>query len=455
MPFVHLHNHFLGSYSDSALAIGAGLDRARGLGQTAMAITDHGEVAFTPQFWRACTERGMSPILGCECYFVEDAPVKIELDDAHRNHLVLLAKDNRGYINLVRMMSEAWLNHCFRGTRGLIDWRLLEKYHEGLICLSACFYGSFPLTIIRGGLAAGKRELARYLDIFGDDFYPEMSRIGFEEQEIANEHIVEISRELGLKPVVTNDVHYPRPEDWVAHDIIIKTRFGSVSDFSIGTRDIWLKSEAEMRTLGFDDVFLDNTLEVAEKCRAGMPAGPVSPGDLTRLKSRCLETLGTSASVTPAGPDDPALLVVSRPDRATALRRLREEFGANCVCPAAEFVPIGGADALRYTAEVLGIPQDEISPALRDIPEDESVDIILARGGSPAALCRAHPAVARWAEKIESIPRLSLPSEDTFIITTAPARESLPLKRRSDGVFCQYDAVGARIAGFLTIRLIS
>ena len=140
MEFVHLHSHFWGSYSDSALALDEGLDRAAALVQRAMSITDHGELAFAPRFYRAARARGMNPLLGCECYFVENALESIARDDAHRNHLVLIAKNAEGYRNLVALTSDAWLDHCFRGNRGTVDWSLLEKYHRGLACSSGCFY---------------------------------------------------------------------------------------------------------------------------------------------------------------------------------------------------------------------------------------------------------------------------------------------------------------------------
>lgn len=176
-----------------------------------------------------------------------------------------------------------------------MDWSLLERYHRGLSCSSACFWGSFPLAIIRRGRAAGERELRRYLEIFGDDFHPEMSSLGYAEQEISNAAILELAPRRGLKAVVTNDVHYAHPEDWVAHDIIVKTRFGKVSDFAVTTRSIWLKGLDEMRALGFPDSFLANTAEVAAGCDVRLPPFPFSPpvlhgspaADLRALAARC------------------------------------------------------------------------------------------------------------------------------------------------------------------------
>ncbi len=530
MDFTHLHNHFWGSYSDSALSIDEGLDRAAELGMTAMAITDHGELAFVPAFHRACVERGMNPLLGCECYFVDSARDAIERNDERRNHLILLAKDARGYRNLVSLTSEAWLNNCFRGARGLVDWELLGKYHEGLICLSGCYYGSFPLKIIRESPAAGERELRRYLDIFGGDFYPEMSRLGFAEQEISNSAIIGLAPRYGLKPVVTNDVHYPYAEDWIAHDIIAKSRFGKVNDFSVGTKSIWLKSPAEMRELGFEEKHLRNTIGVAEKCAVRLPAGTVSPPLLhgshsedlralrdvceramvertaaaqrpawkerlreeirligrarlagsilavaellscfrrARSKVRLLEGRGAGSATAyllglsdappclPGAPEIGAFtnLALSCPNRGSAVKYLIDKLGGQKVCRAADLIPISGSDALRYTAEVVGVPPEERESGLRDLIPGSTVEKNLAAGTALRELCDKHPETVRWARRIEGIPRTSRPSENTLILTGGPLPRLLPLKRLGATTFAHYDARGARLAGLVTLEL--
>ncbi|MDD5556003.1 MAG: PHP domain-containing protein [bacterium] len=527
IPFVHLHSHFWGSYSDSALSIPEGLDRASELGQTAMAVTDHGELAFAPRFYRACLERGMRPLLGCECYFVRDARESIERDDAHRNHLVLIAKDARGWRNLVSLTSAAWLDNCFRGARGLVDWALLERHHEGLVCLSACYYGSFPLAIIRRGLAAGLRELRRYLDLFGGDFHPELSRLGFEEQEISNAAIVALAPRYGLRPVATNDVHYPHPEDWIAHDIISKTRFGRVTDFSVVTRSIWLKSAGEMLGLGFDDAHLRNAAAVAGKCDLRLPGPPVSPPvlhgspaeDLRLLAARCRSRSGrrrgarerrlgeelrlvgrrglagailAAASVADrfrrrggvraVGPGDrfggtaiAAALGLSDPERpprgapdadafssirlrcpdaAAAARHVLDALGGERACRAAEMVPIGGGEALRFAAEVGGVPEPERRRGLAGADRADSVEANLRRSAPLRRLCDARPAVLRWARRIEGIPRRSRPAAGAIVMTDGPLRELVPLKRHGAKVMAQYDVAGARLAGLATLELV-
>jgi DNA polymerase-3 subunit alpha len=530
MDFVHLHSHFWGSFSDSALALDEALDRAARLGQRAMAITDHGELAFVPQFYRACLARGIHPLLGCECYFVEDARDSIARDDPFRNHLILIAANDEGYRNLVSLTSDAWLERCFRGNRGTVDWGLLERYNSGLACSSACFWGSFPLTTIRRGRVAGERELRRYLAIFGRDFHPEMANLGYEEQEISNAAILDLAPRYGLKAVVTNDVHYVHPEDWVAHDIVVKTRFGKVSDFAVGTRSIWLKGLDEMRALGFDDRHLANTAEVAAGCSARLPPFPFSPPvlhgspeeDLRALASRCasaaaamppgherrrfarrlsceqacvgalglaglllaaaeiasyfggppgrvraraggwegsaiFRALGLSGGAPHRNPPPDAAslsrLAISCPDPEAAAGLLLGRLGPKRACRAAEFVPIRGGDALRYAAEVLGVPEKGRAGGLASVRGGDSVAGAVTRSRSCAAFCAANPLVRRWAERIEGIPRGSRPSPAALVLTNGPIRTLLPLKRLGGSVFSQYDAEGARIAGLCTVEI--
>lgn len=530
MRFVHLHNHFWGSYSDSVLSIPEGLERAATLGYRAMAITDHGELAFAPQFYHSCREGGLNPLLGCECHFVRDARDHILRGDGSRNHLILIAKDMGGYRNLVRLASDAWLNNCFKGSRGLVDWALLEKYHEGIVCLSGCYYGSFPLTLIREGREAGERELRRYLDLFGDDFHPEMSNLGFPEQEISNAAIIELAPGYGLRPVVTNDVHYPYPEDWLAHDIIAKSRFGTVSDFSVVTRSIWLKSVGEMRGLGFDARYLANTVGVAEKCLVQFPPGFVSPPvlnaspeeDVRLLGAMCGDALerrsgsrdknrwhgqvkkelrtieksglagyllllaglvkniqkaGSHAPVTRGratdsavmyllglskevprldslpGADSFAHLVISCPHPEEAIGDLMRTMGDERVCRTAEMVPIRGADALRFTAEVIGVPADLRERGLREVKPDGTVEENISSSTALAELCRTRPDLLRWAARIEGIPRASRPSRRCLALSDEPITQLIPAKRVGDVLCSQYDCANARLAGFLTVEI--
>lgn len=206
--FAHLHCHFLGSYSDSLLDPGRDLSYIKEMGQKAVAITDHGVLDYCYPFYWSCRRVGLHPVLGCEVYFVDDAAKSIETNDSYRNHLILLARDNDGFRNLVRLVNRSWLENNFGETRGLVDWKLLEEFHDGLIALSGCFWGSLPQKYITGGMEEAEKEFRRYYDIFGRDFYPELGRHEIADEEKANEGLIALSKRFGVPPVVTNDSHY-------------------------------------------------------------------------------------------------------------------------------------------------------------------------------------------------------------------------------------------------------
>ncbi|MDP8248686.1 MAG: PHP domain-containing protein [Candidatus Tritonobacter lacicola] len=268
--FVHIHTHFVGSYSDSLMRIEEGVRRIAGLGQPAAVITDHGDLSFIVDFYYACRRHGVKPIIGCECYFVEDARRSIEEKNPYRNHLILLAKDNDGLRNLIALNNDSWLENCYYGQRGLTDWRLLEKYHEGIIASTACYWGAVSRKYVDHGMEEARAMYARYYEIFGEDLYPELGRHGIEDEEKSNEVLLKLAGIFGSKPILTNDVHYLRQEDWVIHDILIKTRHGAASNFSVDGQNFYLKSEEEMALLGFPPSCMETTLEVAEKCNVDL-----------------------------------------------------------------------------------------------------------------------------------------------------------------------------------------
>ncbi|MFH1039221.1 MAG: PHP domain-containing protein [PVC group bacterium] len=394
--FSHLHCHFLGSYSDSLLDPARDLDYIREMGQEAAAITDHGVLDYCYPFDRACRRAGLHPVIGCEVYFVDDAQRSIETGDPYRNHLILLARDNGGFQNLVRLVNQSWIENNFGETRGLVDWKLLEKYHEGLIALSGCFWGSVPQKYITGGLEEAEKEFQRYFDLFGRDFYPELGRHGIPDEEKANEGLIALSRRFGAAPVVTNDAHYARPGDWEFHDIIIKTRFGYPTDFALDVRTYYLKTEDEMRALGFPPEYYDASVEISRRCRV----------DLDEL-----------APALVAGPVRPKDTVVFSPRQ----------------------VLIDAARAIRDVAGAWKVFPGTVEEILRDIPAGMTV---------PAA-CREYPALRRWldehpqvreaAERIQGIPRQSLPDFDTIIpVPLDRLGDSIPLKRSRGEIMAAY-----------------
>lgn len=390
--FAHLHCHFSGSYSDSLLDPEQEPDYLRQLGQRSIALTDHGVVDYAYPFSRSCRSAGLHPVIGCEVYFVDDASESIERSDPYRNHLVLLAADNEGLANLVRLVNASWLENNFGEARGLVDWRLLEKYHRGLIALSGCFWGSLPQKYITAGMEAAEKEFKRYFDIFGRDFHPELGRHGIDDEEKANEGLIALSRRFGVTPVVTNDAHYRRPEDWRFHDILIKTRFGSATDFTLDAREYYLKSERQMLDLGFSPEYCGISEEIARRCRAEPDSLPVD------LRIELPEVAGEAVF-------------------------------------ASRSIIIDGARALRDVAAVRKIGGKELENLLA--PLSEGITLAEARRES-APLARwleRNPGTGEAAEKLEGIPRRIAPDWETVIpIPLDRLRGWLPLRRAGGAV---------------------
>jgi len=393
--FAHLHCHFLGSYSDSLLNAPVALRRLKEMGQPAVAITDHGELAYCLTFYRACRQLDLHPVLGCEFYFVADARAAIERKDGYRNHLILLAKDNRGFSNLIGLNNAAWLENNYGEVRGLIDWELLGRFHAGLIALSGCFWGSLPRKCVTDGFGEAERELRRYLDIFGRDFYPELGRHGIEDEEEANAGLIELSRRYDLKPVVTNDCHYLTQADWEAHDVLIKTRFGYPTDFSVDARNYYLKSEEEMRRLGFPARYYDQTWEIARECRV----------DLENIEF-----------------DD-----------------LRQDFEERDAVFPARLLIIDTRQALEDTASVIGVRKDDLKKGLDLLPPGVGLEEAARNVPLFGQWLKRHPRLRRLAGKLENVPRASEPDfEKLLSISLTEARNFLPLKRSRGEIMVQY-----------------
>ncbi len=394
--FAHLHCHFLGSYSDSLLDPGRELSCVKEMGQEALAITDHGVIDYCVPFYQGCRRVGLHPVIGCEVYFVEDARKSIEENDPYRNHLILLARDNRGFANLVRMVNRSWLDNSFGEIRGLVDWKLLTEYHEGLIALSACFWGSLPQKYITGGLEEAAKEFQRYFDIFGRDFYPELGRHGIPDEEKANRGLIELSRRFGVTPVVTNDAHYRRPEDWEFHDVIIKTRFGYGTDFELDVRNYYLKSEEEMRALGFPPECYDTTVEIAHRCRVDLDAllPDLEPGTLS-----------------------PADEVV---------------FGH-------QQVVIDAAQAIRDVCAAWKIRPDVTGDLLAPVPAGMPLGEACREFPDLRAWLDRNPRIKQAAERIEGIPRVSRPDFGRIVPVSLPRlRDCLPVKRSRGEIIAAY-----------------
>ncbi len=270
MAFTHLHVHTEYSLLDGACRIDKLMARARELGMDSIAITDHGVMFGAVRFFEEAKSAGIKPIIGCECYVAPRTRFdKDPQKDRHQHHLVLLAKDETGYKNLIKMVSLGYKEGYYYKPR--IDHELLEKHHEGLVCLSACLAGKVQHELLEGNYEAAKEEALFFKNLFGDDYYLELQDQGLEEEIGVNEGLRRLSAELGIKMVATNDVHYIHQEDAKAHDVLLcigTKNFLSEDDRMTFPNDqFYLKSEDEMRRI-FSEVpeAIDNTQEIVDKC---------------------------------------------------------------------------------------------------------------------------------------------------------------------------------------------
>ena len=290
MSFVHLHVHTEYSLLDGACRINGMMDRVKELGQTAVAITDHGVMYGCIDFYKAAKAAGVKPIIGCEVYVTRRTIAdRIHGVDNDPYHLVLLCKDRKGYENLCLLVSEAFMYGFYGKPR--VDLAMLRKYHEGLIASSACLAGSIPQRLMEEDYEAAKENALELAEIFGEDnFYLELQDHGIPEQRVVNQGITRIARETGLPLIVTNDAHYLRREDATMQDVLLCIQTGKTVDdpnrMKFQGEEFYLKSEEELRALfpGQEEAF-ENTCRIAERCNLEfvfneyhLPSFPVPQG---------------------------------------------------------------------------------------------------------------------------------------------------------------------------------
>lgn len=269
--FVHLHLHSEYSLLDGACRIKDIPKAVKSVGQNAVAITDHGNMYAAVEFYKACKKEGIKPIIGCEVYLAPGSRFdKARVNNISYYHLVLLAKNEIGYKNLSTLVSFGFTEGFYVKPR--IDMELLEKYSEGLICLSACISGFIPKNILLGDTEAAYEHAKEMQRIFGkDDFYLELQNHGIEEEEIVTGALIELSRRIGAKLVATNDVHYLKKEDSQMQLTLMSVQTNNTvstnSDIAFKTNEFYLKNYDEMLRC-FQDMpsVLEATLEIADKC---------------------------------------------------------------------------------------------------------------------------------------------------------------------------------------------
>ena len=265
--FVHLHLHTEYSLLDGIARIKAVVKLAKERGAPAIAITDHGNMYGVLQFYEECLRNDIKPIIGCEFYCCQDRFNKI--GKAEHDHLILLAKNNDGYKNLMKLNGIAFKEGFHYKPR--IDYTILEEYSNGLICLSACLAGRIPTLIMERRFDEAEKFALKLRDIFKDDFYLELQNHGLPEQADVNNYLNIIAKKHNIKTVATNDVHYVNKEDAEMQDVLMCVQMGKTFDdpqrLKFPTDEFYLKTEEEMRKamVGYEDS-LPTTLEIASKC---------------------------------------------------------------------------------------------------------------------------------------------------------------------------------------------
>ncbi len=269
--FVHLHVHTEFSLLDGLARIERLVDMVKERGWKSIAITDHGNMHGVIKFFEACVQKGIKPIVGEEFYICNDMKSRTNRGDT--GHLILLAKNNEGYQNLLKLSSFAYLDGMYYKPR--IDYALLEKHSEGLICLSACLAGHIPQAIMRREFDEAERLALWFKNLFGDDFYLEIQDHGIPEEREVLIKLSEMSERLNIPLVATNDVHYLEKEDAELQDVLMCVQMGKTIDdpdrMKFSTNEFYFKTYEEMEEAlpGFSEA-LDRTLEIADKCNVSI-----------------------------------------------------------------------------------------------------------------------------------------------------------------------------------------
>ncbi len=281
IPFTHLHVHSHYSLLDGLAKIDELLDRAKELGMNSLALTDHGVLYGAIEFYQKAKEKGIKPIIGCEMYLAPNglAMKRAKIDDA-RHHLILLAKNEVGYKNLLKLVSIAHLEGFYYKPR--VDKELLRKYSEGLVSLSACVEGEVPSLVLSGKIDEAEKAAREYEDIFGKgSFFLELQHHPkFANQKIANDGLIEISKRTGIGLVATTDMHYVHPEDAPIQDILLcvqtNRKVSEQNRMNLMDFELYMRSPEKM----FEDFSqipeaIENTMRIAEMCNLEIELGNI------------------------------------------------------------------------------------------------------------------------------------------------------------------------------------
>lgn len=303
--FVHLHVHTEYSLLDGASRIESLVKRVKELGMSSIAITDHGVMYGVIDFYKQAQKYGIKPIIGCEVYVAPSSRfIKNAVEGEAYYHLVLLAENQTGYRNLIKLVSAANLEGFYYKPR--VDKEILKQYHEGLICLSACLAGEIPSYILKDDISGAKQAVEEYIEIFGkENFFLELQDHNLPEQKKVNAELIKLARQYGIELVATNDIHYIDKKDAEAQDVLLCIQMGKTVDdekrMKFPNDEFYLKSQAEMERL-FEHCpkAINNTNVIAERCNVKFEFGKFLlpefevPGNMTDsqyLEKLCMDNI--------------------------------------------------------------------------------------------------------------------------------------------------------------------
>ncbi|MEF2884422.1 MAG: PHP domain-containing protein, partial [Ruminococcus sp.] len=303
MPFTHLHVHTEYSLLDGACRVSEIAKAAKRKGFDSLAVTDHGVMYGVIDFYRACKKEGIHPVIGCEVYVAPKSRFDKTSSEKYY-HMVLLCENNTGYRNLIKLVSKGFTEGFYSKPR--IDDELLEQYHEGLICLSACLAGELPRRLLAGDYKGAKQKAEYYRDLFGrDSFFVELQDHGIPEQRRIIPDLVRIAEEIGVGIVATNDSHYIEKDDSKTHSILLCVQTNRTLDdpdrMEFQTNEFYLKDEEEMYEL-FSRYpgAIENTHDIAMRCKVDFEFGvrklphfetPKNEDHLAFFRRHCYEGL--------------------------------------------------------------------------------------------------------------------------------------------------------------------
>ncbi len=297
-PFVHLHLHTQYSLLDGAIKHNPLFERAQAANMPAVAQTDHGNLFGTIEFYEKARANGVKPIIGCEVYFAGGSRFEREKKQREEtgydaiNHLLLLAMDSRGYQNLMMLVSKAYLEGFYYKPR--IDWELLEQHHQGLICTSGCLSAPVPRSILAHEPDRAWTMAEDFHRLFGDRYYLEVQRHGIPAQEVVNQELFKMHRDLGIPLVATNDAHYLDEHDHDDHDVLLcvgtAANYADEKRFRFDGHGFFVKDGDEMRHVFHDHLAaVEATLEIAERCDLEIPMGDYHMPDYQVPAGKSLE----------------------------------------------------------------------------------------------------------------------------------------------------------------------